>query len=129
MCYALFVVVWEVFISRCVSGRFLYPELLSTSSYSCCRCPSPPIALGRVSWSLCTISIPFKMSSEQPPSDATDIFSLSDRVLAEKLQFVKEVRSVSLGAQLPLTPTTHIIDWFWKLGQRLVMPTKSIGRC
>jgi len=34
------------------------------------------------------------MPSEQPPSDATnDIFSLSDRVLAEKLLFVKEVRS------------------------------------
>lgn len=32
------------------------------------------------------------MSSEQPLSDATDIFSLSDRVLADKLQFVKEVR-------------------------------------
>jgi serine/threonine-protein kinase GIN4 len=32
------------------------------------------------------------MPTEQPPSDATDIFSLSDRVLADKLQFVKEVR-------------------------------------
>jgi len=32
------------------------------------------------------------MPSELPPSDATDIFSLSDRVLAEKLLFVKEVR-------------------------------------
>ncbi|KAF8262824.1 hypothetical protein EI94DRAFT_655407 [Lactarius quietus] len=31
------------------------------------------------------------MSSGQPSSDATDIFSLSDRVLAEKLQFVKEI--------------------------------------
>ena len=69
------------------------------------------------------------MSSQQPPSDATDIFSLSDRVLAEKLQFVKEVRSVSLGAELPLTPTTHLTDWVWKLGQRLVMPTKSIRWC
>jgi serine/threonine-protein kinase GIN4 len=41
------------------------------------------------------------MSSEQPPSNATDIFSLSDRVLAQKLQFVKEVHSVSLGADPP----------------------------
>lgn len=32
------------------------------------------------------------MPSEQSPSDATNIFSLSDRVLADKLQFVKEVR-------------------------------------
>jgi hypothetical protein len=32
------------------------------------------------------------MSSENLPSQSPDIFSLSDRVLAEKLQFVKEVR-------------------------------------
>jgi hypothetical protein len=54
------------------------------------------------------------MPTEQPPSDATDIFSLSDRVLADKLQFVKEVRfSIYL-----LAPTTHvsILDWFWELG-------------
>ena len=48
------------------------------------------------------------MSSELPSSDATDIFSLSDRVLAEKLQFVKEVHSVSLGTEPPLTTLTHI---------------------
>lgn len=45
-------------------------------------------------FSLCTFSYPlrFIMPTEQPPSDATDIFSLSDRVLADKLQFEKEVR-------------------------------------
>jgi hypothetical protein len=48
------------------------------------------------------------MSSEQPSSDATDIFSLSDRVLAEKLQFVKEVHLVRLGAEHPLTTMAHI---------------------
>ena len=48
------------------------------------------------------------MSSEQSPSNATDIFSLSDRVLAEKLQFVKEVHSVRLGADPPLTTTMHM---------------------
>jgi serine/threonine-protein kinase GIN4 len=53
------------------------------------------------------------MPSEQSPSDASnDIFSLSDRVLAEKLLFVKEVRfpipkliltaPVSSHAHLPL---------------------------
>jgi hypothetical protein len=50
------------------------------------------------------------MSSEQPSSDATDIFSLSDRVLAEKLKFVKEVHHVSLGTEPPLTTMTHIIS-------------------
>jgi hypothetical protein len=54
------------------------------------------------------------MSSEQSPSDATNIFSLSDRVLADKLQFVKEVRfSIKESA-----PTVHISvsDWLWELG-------------
>ena len=50
------------------------------------------------------------MSSEQPSSDATDIFSLSDRVLAEKLKFVKEVHPVSFGTEHPLTTMTHIIS-------------------
>lgn len=48
------------------------------------------------------------MSSEHPSSDATDIFSLSDRVLAEKLQFVKEVHSIRLGTEPPLTAVAHI---------------------
>jgi hypothetical protein len=45
-------------------------------------------------FSLCIFSYPLHsiMPTEQPSSDATDIFSLSDRVLADKLQFVKEVR-------------------------------------
>lgn len=66
--------------------------------------------------SLCKFSYPlrFMMPTEQPPSDAKDIFSLSDRVLADKLQFVKEVRfSIYV-----LTPTAHvsILDWLWELG-------------
>ena len=28
----------------------------------------------------------------QPPSEATDIFSISDQVLADRLQFIEEVR-------------------------------------
>jgi len=53
------------------------------------------------------------MPTEQLPSDATDIFSLSDRVLADKLQFVKEVRfSIYV-----LASTANVsIDWFWELG-------------
>jgi hypothetical protein len=67
-------------------------------------------------FSLCTFSYPlhFIMPTEQPPSDSTDIFSLSDRVLADKLQFVKEVRfSIYV-----LAPTAHvsILDWLWELG-------------
>jgi hypothetical protein len=54
------------------------------------------------------------MSSEHPPSDANDIFSLSDRVLADKLQFVKEV----CFSIMELPPMVHlsILDWFWELG-------------
>ena len=57
-------------------------------------------------FSLCTFSYPlhFTMPTEQPPSDATDIFSLSDRVLADKLQFVKEVRF----SNYVLAPTAHV---------------------
>jgi hypothetical protein len=71
------------------------------------------------------------MSAEHTSSDATDIFSLSDRVLAEKLQFVKEVHSISFGIEYPLITMAHIIllDWLWKLGQRLVMPTESTRWC
>lgn len=67
-------------------------------------------------FSLCTFSYPlhFMMPTEQPPSDATDIFSLSDRVLADKLQFVKEVR-FSIYVLVPI-PHVSILDWFWELG-------------
>ena len=72
------------------------------------------------------------MLPEQPPSDATnDIFSLSDRVLAEKLSFVKEVRfpiprmilTAAVRSCLSIPP-----DRFWKLGQCLVMPAESVKR-
>jgi hypothetical protein len=72
------------------------------------------------------------MPSEQPPSDATnDIFSLSDRVLSEKLLFVKEVRfpipimifAAAVRSRSPIPP-----DRFWKLGQCLVMPAESVKR-
>jgi hypothetical protein len=72
------------------------------------------------------------MPSEQPPSDATnDIFSLSDRVLAEKLLFVKEVRPPhpqnDPRRHRPLV-LTYPADRFWKLGQCLVMPAESVKR-
>jgi hypothetical protein len=69
------------------------------------------------------------MPSEQPKSDVSDdIFSLSDRVLAEKLLFVKEVRfPIQTGPARRRTPAlTYHSDWFWKLGQCLVMPTESV---
>lgn len=71
------------------------------------------------------------MPSEQPKSDVSDdIFSLSDRVLAEKLLFVKEVRFPTppkLALPAAAHPRSRIhSDWFWKLGQCLVMPTESV---
>ena len=77
---ALFAIVWSVFIYHCSSASF-FLELFSF------RCPYCSLFL---SVHLAVLSI-FMMPTEQPPSDAKDIFSLSDRVLADKLQFVKEV--------------------------------------
>ena len=67
-------------------------------------------------FSLCKFSytLHFMTSTEQPPSDATDIFSLSDRVLADKLQFVKEVR-FSIYVLAPIAHVS-ILDWLWELG-------------
>jgi hypothetical protein len=55
------------------------------------------------------------MSSEQPSSDATDIFSLSDRVLAEKLQFVKEVHSCQPRSRTSADnyDAYNLLDWLW----------------
>ena len=104
---ALFGVVCTVFIFECSSVLFLF-ELFSASVVGF----GVLIAL----FSLCTFSYPphFIMPTEQPPSDATDIFSLSDRVLADKLQFVKEVR-FSIYVLAP-TPHVSILDWLWELG-------------
>lgn len=33
----------------------------------------------------------------QPPQEASDIFSISDQVLADRLQFIEEVRLRDLG--------------------------------
>ena len=97
---ALFVPVWSVFISH------LLKSLVPLSS-----CSQPPFPC---CFSLCTFSfsLRFMMPSEQPPSNATDIFSLSDRVLADKLQFVKEVRfSIK-----ELTPNSSCIPFRLALG-------------
>ena len=109
--YALFVLVLGVFISGACQGV--------SCALSCSQPPLTAVVGVFFADNACTYfvvfvytysSLPFTMSSEQPSSDATDIFSLSDRVLAEKLQFVKEVHSVSLGTEPPLTTMTHIIS-------------------
>ena len=90
----MFVVVLAVFIPAEISGR----------SRRCSRplsCSQPPPIGSRCLHHTPLVSPPciisflsiFMMPSEQPKSDVSDdIFSLSDRVLAEKLLFVKEVR-------------------------------------
>jgi hypothetical protein len=64
------------------------------------------------------------MSSDHLPSDSPDIFTLSDRVLAEKLQFVKEVR-VIISMSTLAAYSYALSDWLRKLGQCLVMQTES----
>jgi hypothetical protein len=65
------------------------------------------------------------MTSDHLPSDSPDIFTLSDRVLAEKLQFVKEVR-VFISMSTLATYSYALSDWLRKLGQCLVMQTESV---
>lgn len=50
-----------------------------------------------------TTSAPQVMDTPQTPSSANDIFSLSDQVLAERLQFIEEVRAYLYIATRPTT--------------------------
>lgn len=70
--------------------------------------------------------------------EANDIFSISDQVLADRLQFIEEVR---LTLSIPLSLLTlncyvglvglmmltgeMAIDWLWQLGQRLGLPSQT----
>ena len=56
-------------------------------------------------------------------SSANDIFSLSDQTLAERLQFIEEVRmrQSSSGLGAPLTYAFRRLDWLRELGKRLEM--------
>lgn len=54
-------------------------------------------------------------------SEVSDVFSLSDHLLAERLQFVKEVRALIL---LSLLLTVVASDRLWKLGQCMALPPK-----
>ncbi|KAN0135253.1 hypothetical protein V8E53_006818 [Lactarius tabidus] len=65
------------------------------------------------------------MSSEQPSSDATDIFSLSDRVLAEKLQFVKEIGFGNWGSVWLCRPRVSDGANDTKLAVKLVHRSKT----
>ncbi|KAH9057506.1 kinase-like protein [Lactarius vividus] len=65
------------------------------------------------------------MSSEQPPPNATDIFSLSDRVLAEKLQFVKEIGFGNWGSVWLCRPRVPDSADDTKLAVKLVHRSKT----
>ncbi|KAH9032816.1 kinase-like protein [Lactarius hengduanensis] len=65
------------------------------------------------------------MSSEQPPSNAPDIFSLSDRVLAEKLQFVKEIGFGNWGSVWLCRPRVPDSADDTKLAVKLVHRSKT----
>ncbi|KAH9990040.1 kinase-like domain-containing protein [Russula vinacea] len=65
------------------------------------------------------------MSSEHPPSDANDIFSLSDRVLADKLQFVKEIGFGNWGSVWLCRPRVSKDAGNTKLAVKLVHRSKT----
>lgn len=56
-----------------------------------------------------------------PPSAASDIFSLSDQVLSDKLCFLKEVGRDVWLVMAPENDSIFATDWLWELGQCLVM--------
>lgn len=64
------------------------------------------------------------MDSPQTSSSANDIFSISDQTLADRLQFIEEVRRAFLielpGAAADRTRLSRI-DWIRELGKRLEM--------
>ena len=55
------------------------------------------------------------------PSQVSDVFSLSDHHLAERLHFVKEV-GLLIASSVLLTPFAS--DWFWELGQCMALQAK-----
>lgn len=75
--------------------------------------------------------------------EANDIFSISDQVLADRLQFIEEVRlsTQSIPHQFHSSTLTlncyvglvglmmltgeMVIDWLWQLGKRLGVPSQT----
>ena len=52
-----------------------------------------------------------------PPESSSDIFSLSDQVLSERLEFIEEVRRCkSLSRDAVVLIYLVIADWLWQLG-------------
>ena len=49
------------------------------------------------------------------PAESTDIFSLSDQVLSDRLEFIEEAGSITFRRH-EYSLTFILIDWLWKLG-------------
>lgn len=62
------------------------------------------------------------METLSPPSGSENIFSISDLMLTERLQFQKEV---SLKLFHKYRPEIRS-DWIWKLGERLALYASKI---
>lgn len=56
------------------------------------------------------------MPPPQPPQDATDIFSITDEVLAERLQFIEEVRRNSTVSVVFQSVDTEVIRLGLEIG-------------
>jgi len=66
------------------------------------------------------------------PTMGSDVLSISDQALSDRLQFVQEVIDVAayLCTDLRERGTLiHFSDWLWELGKCLAMSSKAFSIC
>lgn len=68
------------------------------------------------------------MEATIPTTDSSDVFSISDQALSDRLHFVQEV-SDQLPVRVKSALLSSIVDRFWKLGKRLVMSSQTLFFC
>jgi len=62
----------------------------------------------------------------------SDVFSISDQALSDRLQFVQEVIDVAAYLCTDLREWASLMyfsDWLWELGQCLAMSSKAFSTC
>jgi hypothetical protein len=68
------------------------------------------------------------MTPPQPPTlpqESADIFSLSDQVLCDKLQFIEEASWKQKQSTIDVSFNSILADWFRELGECLVVSSKT----
>lgn len=82
--------------------------------------------------SSCTSSPPLPVMEASalpsPTTEKSDVFSISDQALSDRLQFIQEVShfTASCAWLVRLTWLMCSADWVWKLGQRLAMSPQAL---